>query len=431
MDFGIARLVEETQRFTQVGMTIGTAGYLSPEQLQGLDIDHRSDIFSFGVLGYELLTYQPPFEGDSISALFYSIAHDEPPPLQEVWPACPPGLAACITRCLEKDPDARYRDLGKVNEDLQAVLDELVRAKPGVAGRPEGAPAGFVGAEAAEGGTKRYKWLIPVWAVVGIALLVAVFEVFRFAVPGQSQPSSGGEPAVVPGDTSGPVQDSSELPQTEGAEVAPDAPGFPAEAPDTLPARATPVADPAGVMPETGPEPAVQDSVAEAAEPYRGSATLVLFWSSGGDPESATTAENAFLEEFGRRRHPVVEAGLLAGIHTDATAMAMAQGLDARAISALGREYDAEIVVVGSLRTETEPSAGRFFTGRAVLDVRTYRASTEELLGSGTYQVGSGDTPGELGPSRLAAETGAATEAGRRAAVGIAREFGEAIPRRR
>jgi len=53
MDFGIARLVEETQRFTQAGMSIGTAGYLSPEQLQGLDVDHRSDIFSFGVLAYE------------------------------------------------------------------------------------------------------------------------------------------------------------------------------------------------------------------------------------------------------------------------------------------------------------------------------------------------------------------------------------------
>ncbi len=93
MDFGIARLVEETQRFTQVGMTIGTAGYLSPEQLQGLEVDHRSDIFSFGILAYELILNRRPFEGESISALFYAIAHQEPTPIQEVWPECPPALA--------------------------------------------------------------------------------------------------------------------------------------------------------------------------------------------------------------------------------------------------------------------------------------------------------------------------------------------------
>jgi hypothetical protein len=105
--------------------------------------------------------------------------------------------------------------------------------------------------------------------------------------------------------------------------------------------------------------------------------------------------------------------------------------MDARAIAGMGRTYDAEIVVVGSLRTEATPSAGQFYTGRAVLDVRIYRASTAQLLGSETYQVGTGNTPGELGPSPLAAEGEAAREVGRRAAVGIAREFGDALPSRR
>jgi len=171
--------------------------------------------------------------------------------------------------------------------------------------------------------------------------------------------------------------------------------------------------------------------VAEAEAPYRGTSTLVLFWSGGGDPGSVTTAENAFLEEMERRRLQVVDAGLLAGIHQDAASVAAAQGMDARAVSTLGREYGAEVVVVGSLRTEAAPSAGSFYTGRAVLDVRAYRASTYELLGSGTYQVGTDNTPGELGPSPLAAETAAAKEVGRRAAVGIAREYGETLPRRR
>jgi hypothetical protein len=167
------------------------------------------------------------------------------------------------------------------------------------------------------------------------------------------------------------------------------------------------------------------------APPFRGSATLVLFFSGGGDPGGVTTAENAFLEELARRRLRGIEAGLLAGIHEDAAALAAARGMDARAIAGLGRTYDAEIVVVGSLRTEATPSAGQFYTGRAVLDVRTYRASTAELLGTETFQVGTGNTPGKLGPSPLAAEGEAAREVGRRAAVGIAREFGDMLPSRR
>jgi eukaryotic-like serine/threonine-protein kinase len=125
MDFGIAKLMEETQRLTQTGMTIGTAGFLSPEQLLGLEVDGRSDIFSFGVLGYELVTYVTPFKADSISALFYAIAYVDPPPVEEVWPECPPALAACLTRCLDKDRDTRYQDFSEVMEDLRAVLAVL------------------------------------------------------------------------------------------------------------------------------------------------------------------------------------------------------------------------------------------------------------------------------------------------------------------
>jgi len=412
MDFGIARLVEETQRFTQVGMTIGTAGYLSPEQLQGLDVDHRSDIFSFGVLAYEMILQKAPFEGDSISALFYSIAHEDPAPIMEVWPGCPLDLAACISRCLEKDRDARYGDFQEVTSDLRNVLTALRGGAAEISGsKGDGPPS-------EKGPTKRKKWLAPLWGILGVALLVALFEVIRFPGRAESIPGGAEESIPLPVDTA------------------------------TLPLDTTPVltesAGRAVVVEEEGPdEPwdagggvsgipvATEDSAELAEAPFRGSATLVLFWSGGGDPGSVTTAENAFLEELERRRLQVVDVGLLAGIHGDAAAVAMAQGMDARAIASLGRAHDAEVVVVGSLRTEAQPSAGRFYTGRAVLDVRTYRASTSELLGSATYQVGSADTPGELGPSALAAETEAAKEVGRRAAVGIAREFGEALPRRR
>jgi len=435
MDFGIARLVEETQRFTQVGMTIGTAGYLSPEQLQGLDVDHRSDIFSFGVLAYEILLQRAPFEGYSISALFYSIAHEDPVPLREVWPGCPVDLAACISRCLEKDRDARYGNFGEVTSDLRDALTALQGGTADVPGGTGNGPA------SEKGSSRRKKWLVPFWGILGVALLVALFEVVRFPGRGESNPGGAGESAPLPVDTASVPPDSAEMvvagegeglvdPLEAGGEVPVEVedPGAGAAVQGT-PAetnRPTPPEDPAGVRGE-----GVTDSAEVVEAPVRGSATLVLFWSGGGDPGSVTTAENAFLEELNRRRLQVVDVGLLAGIHGDAAAVAMAQGMDAIAIASLGREYDAEVVVVGSLRTEAQPSAGRFYTGRAVLDVRTYRVSTTELLGSATYQVGSTDTPGELGPSALAAETEAAKEVGRRAAVGIAREFGEALPRRR
>ncbi len=259
-----------------------------------------------------------------------------------------------------------------------------------------------------------------------MALVVALFEVVRFPGRSESSPVGDGEGAFLPVDSSAVMADSVET-APGGEAVAPE------DSPDVSAGRAEVAGESQAPTMVTGPVPAAAGAMGagESGAAVRGSATLVLFWSGGGDPGGVTTAENAFLEELDRRGLRVVEAGLLAGIHGDAAAVAMAQGMDARSISGLGREYDAEVLVVGSLRTEAAPSAGRFFTGRAVLDVRTYRVSTGELLGSATYQVGSDNTPGELGPSPLAAETEAAKEVGRRAAVGIAREFGDALPRRR
>lgn len=515
MDFGIARLVEETQRFTQAGMSIGTAGYLSPEQLQGLEVDHRSDIFSFGVLAYELVLNQSPFKGESISALFYAIAHEEPASVREVWPDCPPELAACIGRCLEKDRDARYPDFSEVIRDLKVALNAFGGAggddaylagvamggsgvgtapSPGasattafggggapdtVAGDPSSAgpkPSGPAGPKAAgvagpgplAGGERapdaattgagkggRKKWLLPLWGVLGVALVVALFEVVRLPGRGESAPGGGdevksvldedpgvqteiptgdatpgAEAGVSPTDAAGPGETGESVDVTDpgagGGEIGGVAPDPESGATDT---------DVTGAAAGAGGQtvaPAADPPEAEVAPvPFSGSATLVLFWTVGGDPGSVTTAENAFLEELDRRRLQVVEAGLLAGIHGDAASVAMAQGMDAGAIAQLGRTYDAEVVVVGSLRTEAAPSAGRFFTGRAVLDVRSYRASSAELLGSETYQVGSANTPGELGPSQLAAETAAAQEVGRRAAAAIAQEFRGILPQRR
>ncbi len=536
MDFGIARLVDETQRLTQTGMTIGTAGFLSPEQLQGLEGDGRSDIFSFGVLAYELLTYVAPFQAESISALFYAIAYSDPPPVEEVWPECPPALATCLNRCLEKDRDNRYQDFSQAMDDLGAVLADLgagAATGPGMAaavvaaagtgaaavgasggsrdegGTEAGADAGEgagAGPEAAAGvGSKtdadsairdaearrrRGKLILGGFGVLTlliVALVVVAVVALPSALPARSFSLSRGEGFVenleklftplvefaggfftrdaAPDPTEGvefavpPEAEDDELlagmPEAVPATEADD-PRSMTEAEASRPATTTdaqaplPVTEPAAVQPPTEAmatpppaerpqavaptptheQPAPPAPAVEAERPYRGTATLVLLWSEGGDPTSAITAENSFLEELSRRGMAVVEAGLLRGIHEDATALAMARGLDAGAVAGLGRQYGAEVVVVGSLRTEWEPSVGQFFTGRAVLDLRAYSVSASELLRSSTQQVGTGGTPGKLGSTPLAAETEAAKEVGRLAAVEVERELGALLPRR-
>src|SRR5260370_14553840 len=130
MDFGIAKLLTAESQLTQTGITMGTAGYLPPEQIGGEPVDPRADIFSFGVLSYELLTYRRPFEGDSLSSVLYRITHVEPEPIERVWTGCPPKLAACVTRCLSKDPEQRYPDFAAVLEELRLLSAEIPVARP-------------------------------------------------------------------------------------------------------------------------------------------------------------------------------------------------------------------------------------------------------------------------------------------------------------
>ncbi|HLA68271.1 MAG TPA: serine/threonine-protein kinase, partial [Bacteroidota bacterium] len=104
MDFGLAKL-RGASRLTKEGSTVGTAGYMSPEQVQGQETDHRSDIFSLGVLLYEMLTGQPPFKGVHETAISYEIVNVDSPPLSSLKPEIPAELDAIVLECLEKDPN--------------------------------------------------------------------------------------------------------------------------------------------------------------------------------------------------------------------------------------------------------------------------------------------------------------------------------------
>ncbi len=127
MDFGIAKLLQQETGLTKTGMTVGTAAYLAPEQIRGDRADQRTDVFSFGVLAYELLTFKRPFGGEQISAVLYQILHSEPTPVQETWPDCPPTLHHLLESCLHKDPSMRLADCGQVLEMLEGTLDHEAR----------------------------------------------------------------------------------------------------------------------------------------------------------------------------------------------------------------------------------------------------------------------------------------------------------------
>jgi len=107
MDFGIAKLAHLETQLTRSGVMVGTASYLSPEQIGEEDLDHRCDIFSFGVVAFELLVYERPFSGSTISSLVYEILHKDPRPITEAWPECPGELAELVMSCLARKREDR------------------------------------------------------------------------------------------------------------------------------------------------------------------------------------------------------------------------------------------------------------------------------------------------------------------------------------
>lgn len=121
MDFGIAKLAQQQSGLTQTGMTMGTAAYLAPEQIRGESADLRTDVFAFGTLAYELVTYERPFKGEHISALLFQILNHQPAPIHELRPDCPGEMIRIVGRCLEKEPSRRYASGGELLAALEVV----------------------------------------------------------------------------------------------------------------------------------------------------------------------------------------------------------------------------------------------------------------------------------------------------------------------
>jgi serine/threonine protein kinase len=117
MDFGLAKLAGES-KLTRTGATVGTVAYMSPEQVQGGEIDAQSDIFSLGVLFYELLADRTPFIADHVMGMMYAIVNTDPEPIQKVRPGLDPGIAAVVMKCLAKVKKERYATMSEVIWDI-------------------------------------------------------------------------------------------------------------------------------------------------------------------------------------------------------------------------------------------------------------------------------------------------------------------------
>ena len=125
-DFGIAHMASSSMtQHTQMGDVLGTPQYMSPEQTMGQKIDGRSDLFSVGVVLYQLLTGLRPFDADSIVALMLKIAKEEPTPIEKLRNDVPPALRRVVERCLSKQPDRRYQNGAELTEALIKVIREI------------------------------------------------------------------------------------------------------------------------------------------------------------------------------------------------------------------------------------------------------------------------------------------------------------------
>ena len=118
MDFGLSKSPLVTT-MTTLGSVVGTLGYVAPEQVTGISVDHRTDIFSFGIVLYELLTNQLPFRGENEIAVIHSIFNTSPAPPSELIPGIPPALDGIVIKCLQKEPACRYPSAGELRIALE------------------------------------------------------------------------------------------------------------------------------------------------------------------------------------------------------------------------------------------------------------------------------------------------------------------------
>src|ERR1700728_2721658 len=199
-DFGIARAMNTEESLTQTGAVMGTAAYFSPEQAEGKGVDSRSDIYSLGVVLYEMAVGRPPFTGDSPVAVASKHVRDQPVLPRQANPSVPPALEAVIMKAMAKNPDDRYGSAAELRADLLRFVDRrrveagdpgatsmmtsvgVTQAMPATTGRTMAVPAGAGPPPTSREDLERKKRprnLVIVLVLLLVALVVIAFFLLR------------------------------------------------------------------------------------------------------------------------------------------------------------------------------------------------------------------------------------------------------------
>jgi serine/threonine protein kinase/Tfp pilus assembly protein PilF len=179
MDFGLAKIPGRT-KVTKTGMTMGTVAYMSPEQSQGKKVDHRTDLWSFGVMLYEMITGQLPFIGEYEQAVVYSIMSEKPEPITGLRTGVPMEMERIVNKCLTKTPEERYQHADELLVDLKKLQQDLKISKK--------TPSLNTGIQ--KSSKQRFKGItiyVGIFLLIAIVMLMTIFLSNRIFTPKKTE----------------------------------------------------------------------------------------------------------------------------------------------------------------------------------------------------------------------------------------------------
>ena len=224
LDFGVAKILvqaatgdtstsDRSDQLTSVGLTVGTAAYMSPEQARGMPLDARTDLFSLGIVLYEMATGRLPFRGATAAAVFESILYRTPVEPVRLNPDVPPRLEEIINKCLEKNPELRYEHAADVGSELKRLKGHTDSPEPAVV-LPEGEKSA---ASVAPEGSQWHRQMLAIVLITALAASAAAYWRAHRAVSApnndtavrfqESGSVSGLRVAVLPFENLGPAED--------------------------------------------------------------------------------------------------------------------------------------------------------------------------------------------------------------------------------